>query len=309
MAYAEATRTEAADRAAPAKPPSQFWRKVRYQLLNVFAGLVLLYLFVPISVIILFSFNDPAGKFNLTWHKFSTDAWAHPFGVPSLQDAVVLSLKIAFLSTLVATLLGTLVALALARYSFRGRGATNFAIFTPMATPEIVMGSSLLTLFIATSGWPVVGLTLGFWTILIAHIMFNISYVIVTVKARVYGFDRRLEEAAMDLFANEWTTFRKITLPLIMPGIGAAAALAFALSIDDFVVTQFNSGAQITFPLYIYGASRNGVPVQVNVIGSLIFMVGVGGMFLNLVIQNRRAKRDALASAGSLRRAQAAEAI
>jgi spermidine/putrescine transport system permease protein len=132
--------------------------------------------------------------------------------------------------------------------------------------------------------------------------------VIVTVKARVYGFDRRLEEAAMDLFANEWTTFRKITLPLIMPGIGAAAALAFALSIDDFVVTQFNSGAQITFPLYIYGASRNGVPVQVNVIGSLIFLVGVGGMFLNLVIQNRRAKRDALASAGQLRRAQAAEA-
>jgi spermidine/putrescine transport system permease protein len=302
-AATEAITAEAKQREAARKPPSGVWRKLRWHALNAFAGLVLLYLFIPISVIILFSFNGPAGKFNLTWHKFSLDAWKHPFGAPGLQDAVKLSLEIAFLSTLVATALGTLAALALARYNFRGRSASNFAIFTPMATPEIVMGSSLLTLFIALQN-P----SLGFATILIAHIMFNISYVIVTVKARVYGFDRRLEEAAMDLFANQWTTFRKITLPLIMPGIGAAAALAFALSIDDFVVTQFNSGASITFPLYIYGASRNGVPVQVNVIGSLIFLVGVGGMFLNLVIQNRRAKRDAIASAGSMRRAQAAEA-
>jgi spermidine/putrescine transport system permease protein len=155
-----------------------------------------------------------------------------------------------------------------------------------MATPEIVMGSSLLTLFIALQT-P----ALGLWTILIAHIMFNISYVVVTVKARVYGFDRRLEEAAMDLYANSFTTFRRITLPLIMPGIGAAAALAFALSIDDFIVTQFNRGAEVTFPLFIYGASRNGVPVQVNVIGSLIFLIAVGGMALNLLWQNRRAKR------------------
>ncbi len=302
-AATEAVTVEPEAVEAARKPPSGLGRRVRWHALNVFAGLVLLYLFIPISVIILFSFNGPAGKFNLTWHKFTLDAWKHPFGAPGLQDAVKLSLEIAFLSTVLATALGTLAALALARYSFRGRSASNFAIFTPMATPEIVMGSSLLTLFIALQN-P----SLGFLTILIAHIMFNISYVIVTVKARVYGFDRRLEEAAMDLFANEWTTFRRITLPLIMPGIAAAAALAFALSIDDFVVTQFNSGAQITFPLYIYGASRNGVPVQVNVIGSLIFMIGVGGMFLNLVIQNRRAKRDAVASAGTMRRAQAAEA-
>jgi spermidine/putrescine transport system permease protein len=292
-----------AESAAPAKPPSNFWRKVRYQALNVFAGLVLLYLFLPISIIILFSFNDPAGKFNLTWHKFSLDAWAHPFGAPGLQDAVILSMKIAFGATLVATVLGTMIALALARYNFLGRSTTNFLIFTPMATPEIVMGSSLLTLFIATS-YP----NLGMWTILIAHIMFCISYVVVTVKARVHGLERVLEEAAMDLYANSFTTFRKITLPLIMPGIFAAAALSFALSIDDFVVTQFNSGADVTFPLYIYGAARNGVPVQVNVIGSLIFLVAVGGMFLNLMIQSRRAKRDAMASAGAIRRAQAAEA-
>jgi spermidine/putrescine transport system permease protein len=299
---APAARTPA-DSAAPAKPPSNFWRKVRYQALNVFAGMVLLYLFLPISVIILFSFNDPAGKFNLTWHKFSLDAWAHPFGAPGLQDAVILSMKIAFGATIVATVLGTLIALALARYNFFGRSSTNFLIFTPMATPEIVMGSSLLTLFIATST-P----TLGLWTILIAHIMFCISYVVVTVKARVHGLERVLEEAAMDLYANAFTTFRKITLPLIMPGIFAAAALSFALSIDDFVVTQFNSGADITFPLYIYGAARNGVPVQVNVIGSLIFLVAVGGMFLNLMLQSRKAKRDLAASAGAVRRAQAAEA-
>jgi spermidine/putrescine transport system permease protein len=307
MATTDSTATTTPPAQATAtRRPSAFWRKVRYQALNVFAGLVLLYLFIPISVIILFSFNDPAGKFNLTWRKFSTDAWAHPFGVPSLEDAVILSLKIAFASTIVATILGTMIGLAVARYNFRGRSATNFAIFTPMATPEIVMGSSLLTLFIATSNWPV-GVDLGFWTILIAHIMFNISYVVVTVKARVQGLDARLEEAAQDLYANSLTTFRKITLPLIAPGIGAAAALAFALSIDDFIVTQFNRGAEVTFPLFIYGAARNGVPVQVNVIGSMIFLTAVGLMLLNLIIQNTRAKRDAQASAGAVRRAQARE--
>ena len=209
---------------------------------------------MPIAVVILFSFNDPPGRFNFTWHKFSTAAWQHPFATPGIQDAVVLSLKIAFLSTIIATILGTLMALALARYSFRGRSVTNFVIFLPMATPEIVMGSSLLTLFISIS------FNRGFTTILIAHIMFNISYVVVTVKARIYGFDRRMEEAAMDLYANEFTTFRKITLPLIMPGVLAAAMLAFALSIDDFVITQFNAGPDITFPLFIYGAARTGVP-------------------------------------------------
>jgi spermidine/putrescine transport system permease protein len=285
MAVADATHAAAPDRAAPAKPPSRFWRKVRWNALNVFAGLVLLYLFLPISVIILFSFNDPKGRFNLTWNQFSLAAWQHPFGAAGLESAVLLSLGIAFLATIIATALGTLMALALARYHFRGRGATNFMVFTPMATPEIVMGSSLLTLFIATTV-PALGRS----TILIAHIMFCISFVVVTVKARVYGLDGRLEEAAKDLYADELTTFRKITLPLIMPGVLSAAALAFALSIDDFVVTQFNSGAEVTFPLFIYGASRNGVPVQVNVIGSLIFLIGVGLMLLNLTVQNHRAK-------------------
>jgi spermidine/putrescine transport system permease protein len=214
----------------------------------------------------------------------------------------VLSLKIAFLSTIIATILGTLMALALARYSFRGRSVTNFVIFLPMATPEIVMGSSLLTLFISIS------FNRGITTILIAHIMFNISYVVVTVKARIYGFDRRMEEAAMDLYANEFTTFRKITLPLIMPGVLAAAMLAFALSIDDFVITQFNAGPDITFPLFIYGAARTGVPVQVNVIGSMIFLIAIGLMAVNILYQNYRGKRDAIAIRGAVRKAQLAEA-
>jgi spermidine/putrescine transport system permease protein len=297
----QATGTEQ-DAAPPRKAPSRFWAKVRYQLLNVFAGLAFLYLLVPIAVVILFSFNDPPGRFNFTWHKFSTAAWQHPFATPGIQDAVVLSLKIAFLSTIIATILGTLMALALARYSFRGRSVTNFVIFLPMATPEIVMGSSLLTLFISIS------FNRGFTTILIAHIMFNISYVVVTVKARIYGFDRRMEEAAMDLYANELTTFRKITLPLIMPGVMAAALLAFALSIDDFVITQFNAGPDITFPLFIYGAARTGVPVQVNVIGSMIFLISIGLMAVNILYQNYRGKRDAIAVRGAVRKAQLAEA-
>ncbi|MFL6050635.1 MAG: ABC transporter permease [Gaiellales bacterium] len=297
----EATGTQ--QQAAPSrKAPSRFWAKVRYQLLNVYAGLAFLYLLVPIAVVILFSFNDPPGRFNFTWHKFSTAAWQHPFATPGIESAVVLSLKIAFLSTIIATILGTLMALALARYSFRGRSVTNFVIFLPMATPEIVMGSSLLTLFISIS------FNRGITTILIAHIMFNISYVVVTVKARIYGFDRRMEEAAMDLYANEFTTFRKITLPLIMPGVLAAALLAFALSIDDFVITQFNAGPDITFPLFIYGAARTGVPVQVNVIGSMIFLVAIGLMAVNILYQNYRGKRDALAVRGAVRKAQLAEA-
>jgi spermidine/putrescine transport system permease protein len=273
----EARRTEV----RAGRPPSRFWARVRYHALTAFAALALLYLLIPNAVVILFSFNDPTGKFNFVFEDFSLAAWRDPFGVPGLQDAVMLSLKLAVVSTIIATTIGTLMALALARYRFRGRSATNFAIFLPMATPEIVMGSSLLALFIS------VNLERGFTTLLIAHVLFNISFVVVTVKARITGYDRRLEEAAMDLYANEWQTFRKVTLPLIAPGVGAAALLAFALSIDDFVISQFNSGTSITFPLFIYGAARVGVPVQVNVIGSVIFLVAVALMAVNVLRQRR----------------------
>ena len=260
---------------------------VRRNLLNVYALLALGYLFLPIAVVIAFSFNNPAGRFNFTWQGFTFRNWTNPFGYPGLRESVVLSIQIALLSSFVATVLGTMIALALVRYGFRGRGLVNLLIFVPMATPEIVMGASLLALFVS---WRYAQ---GFMTILIAHIMFNISYVVVTVKARLVGFDRHLEEAAMDLGANEWATFRKVTLPLIMPGILAGGLLAFALSVDDFVITYFNAGPKTTFPLFVWGAARVAVPPQINVIGTLIFVVAVGGMLVNVLLQNRRARASA----------------
>jgi spermidine/putrescine transport system permease protein len=245
---------------------------------------------------ILFSFNDPAGRTNLSWRGFSLDAWLHPLARPGLPTAVANSLIIAFVSTFVATVLGTLIGLALVRYSFRGRSATNTLIFLPMSTPEIVLGASLLTTFIASVQLPFVpeGLVypLSIRTIIIAHIMFNISFVVVTVKARLQGFPRHLEEAAMDLGANEWTTFWKVTFPLILPGVMAAALLAFSLSIDDYVITSFTAGQTPTFPLYIYGSQLRGIPVQVNVIGTTIFVVAVGLVVVTTLWQRRVAARD-----------------
>ena len=260
---------------------------VRRHLLTVYAILAFAYLLVPIGVVILFSFNDPAGRFNYTWQGFTFDHWRNWDGVPGLSDAMVLSIEIALVASIIATALGTLIALALVRYGFRGRGATNLLIFLPMATPEIVLGASLLTLFIN------INIFLGFTTILIAHIMFCISYIVVTVKARLIGFDRSLEEAAMDLGANEWTTFRKVTLPLIAPAILAGALLSFALSVDDFVITYFNSGSEITFPLFVWGAARVGAPPQVNVMGTMIFVVAIGLMTINILLQRRREGRPA----------------
>ncbi|MFL5778340.1 MAG: ABC transporter permease [Chloroflexota bacterium] len=257
------------------------YRRLDHYMLPIFTALAIVYLMIPIAVMIVFSFNEPEGKFNYIWNKFSLEGWAHPFDWPGLGDAVRTSLSIAVLSTIFATILGTLIALALTRYRFRGRGFLNGVIFLPMATPEIVLGASLLTLFVATALPPVAGTVptlypTGFNTILIAHVMFNISFVVVTVKARLAGFDRHLEEAAMDLGANEITTFRKVTFPLILPGILAAALLAFSLSIDDFVITNFVSGATNTFPIWVYAIQRSALPVQINVIGSIVFLGAVG---------------------------------
>jgi spermidine/putrescine transport system permease protein len=276
---------EALPLATPSTAGSRTWSWIRRHLLSGYAALALLYLFLPVGVVIAFSFNNPKGRFNYTWDGFTWNNWTHPFGVPGIGSAIRISLEIAALSSIAATALGALMALSLARYQFRGRGFVNLLIFVPLTTPEIVMGSSLLTLFLNQN------IATGFVTILIAHIMFNISYVVVTVKARLAGFDRHLEEAAMDLGANEWTTFWRVTLPLIAPGILAAALLAFALSIDDFVITYFNSGSTVTFPLFVWGSARVATPPQINVIGTLIFIVAVGGMLANIVIQNRRARR------------------
>jgi spermidine/putrescine transport system permease protein len=264
------------------------WAFARRQVLTVYALLAFAYLLVPIGVVILFSFNNPAGRFNFTWQGFTLDNWKNWDGVPGLRAAITLSVEIALIAALVATVLGTLIALALVRYRFRGRASTNLLIFLPMSTPEIVLGASLLTLFINRHVTNLI--QLGFWTIVIAHVMFCISYVVVTVKARLIGFDRHLEEAAMDLGANEVATFRLVTLPLIAPAILSAALLSFALSIDDFVITYFNAGPKITFPIFVWGAARVGAPPQVNVIGTAIFVLAVTAMVANVLVQNRRAR-------------------
>ena len=257
---------------------------VKRHILGAYAVLAIGYLMLPILVVILFSFNKPAGRFNYVWQEFTLDNWIHWDDVLGLRESVIKSIEIGILATIVAAVLGTLIALAIVRHEFRGRGPTNVLVFLPMSTPEIVLGASLLTLFLNTTSV----FTLGFWTIFIAHVMFIVSYIVVTVKARLIGFDRHLEEAAMDLGANEWTTFRKVTLPIIAPGIVAGALIAFALSIDDFVITNFNAGAEVTFPLYVWGAARVGVPPQVNVIGTMIFLVAVTLMLINVLVQRRR---------------------
>lgn len=279
---------------------TRFARTVDRYGLWVYTFLAVGYLLVPIVVMIVFSFNKPDGKFNFVWKEFSIDAWLSPLARPGLADALGTSLIVAFLATLAATALGTLIALALVRYQFRGRTGASLFIFIPMATPEIVMGASLLTLFVGTASdepWrsiiPAgVFYPLGFNTILIAHILFLISFVVVTVRARISGFDRRLEEAAMDLGANEWTTFWRVTFPLIFPGILAASLLAFSLSIDDFIVTNFTSGLTNTFPVWIWGTIRNNLPVQVNVIGTIIFLTAVGVVLFGTLWSRRHDLRE-----------------
>ena len=280
--------TVAVTRAAPrASFLSRVWAFVRHHVLTAYAILAFVYLMLPIGVVIAFSFNQPKGRFNYIWSSFTFDNWIHWDAVPGIRSAIILSLEIALLASIVATALGTLIALALVRYGFRGRGATNLLVFLPLSTPEIVLGASLLTLFLNLN------VVFGFTTIVIAHIMFCISFAVVTVKARLIGFDRHLEEAAMDLGANELTTFRKVTLPLIAPAILASLLLCFAISIDDFVVTYFNAGPDTTFPLFVWGAARVGAPPQVNVIGTAIFAVAVVAMVANVLVQMRRERSGA----------------
>jgi spermidine/putrescine transport system permease protein len=264
---------------------SRAWAFVRRHVLTAYSILFFAYLMLPIAVVIVFSFNAPKGRFNYTWEHFTIGNWTNWNAIPGIQSAVALSLEIALIASLLATALGTLMALALVRYGFRGRGTTNFTVFLPLATPEIVLGASLLTLFLNRS------VPLGFWTILIAHVMFCVSFAVVTVKARLVSFDRHLEEAAMDLGANEWTTFRKVTLPLIAPAILASLLLCFAISIDDFVVTYFVAGTKTTFPIFVWGAARVATPPQINVIGTAIFGIAVTMMLINILVQNRRAKQ------------------
>jgi len=238
-------------------------------VLRLVAALVLLYIFLPIFVIVLFSFNDPKGKFNYTWQGFTLDNWANPFKYPALAQALKMSIEVAALSTVIAVVLGTLLAIALVRQRFRGNKAVDTFLVLPLTAPEVVMGASLLTLFLDL-GWAT-----GFATILIAHVAFEISFVAMTVRARVRGFDWTLEDASMDLGASPARTFFKVTLPLIVPGIVAAAMLSFALSLDDFIITYFVSGSTVTYPLYVNAAVKAAVPPQINVLATAILAISL----------------------------------
>lgn len=244
-------------------------RWLRKNLIAIIGILVLVYLFVPIAVVAILSFNEPAGKFNVAWNQFSLEAWRNLCGVPGVCQSFVTSIQIGILATIAGTILGTMIAFALVRYRFRGRSTTNLLIFLPMATPEVVLGSSLLALFLNLA------FPLGFWTVTIAHIMFIISFVVVTVKARLQGMDPRLEEAARDLYADPRATFRYVTFPLVLPGILGAALLGFSLSFDDYIISAFNAGTLVTFPIYIWGAAQRGIPVQVNALATLVFVLSL----------------------------------
>lgn len=262
------------------------WDKARTWGLGIWSALAIAYLFIPIFIIILFSFNDNQGRFNFTWQGFTLKHWQHPLSDPALSTALQNSLTIAAISTVIATALGTFMALALIRYGFRGRATTDFFIFLPLATPEVVLGAALLALFLTMN------VSTGYVTIVIAHVMFTISYVVVTVKARLEGMDRHIEEAAMDLGATEWGTFLRVTLPLIAPGVAAAALLAAAISVDDYVITSFNAGQTQTFPLFIFGATRQGVPPEVNVLATMLLAVVLVLMVLNVLVQRARTRRE-----------------
>lgn len=265
-------------------------------VVNVLAACSLIYLFLPIFVIVLFSFNEPKGRFNAVWQNFTLENWAEPFKDQGLVDALVLSLKVAAVSTAIATVLGTFVALALVRYRFRGGGLINYLLVLPLTAPEIVLGASLLTLFLEPHLILLnADFTFGFTTIVIAHVMFCVSYVALTVKARVRGFDWSLEDAAMDLGAPPSRTFFRVTLPMIVPGILAAALLSFALSIDDFIITYFVAGQEQTFPIRIFGQSRTATPPQINVLATMILVVSVAVLAVGTLLGQRRARRMARA--------------
>ncbi len=257
---------------------------LRRNLIGIVAVLVLIYLFIPIAVVAILSFNDPAGKFNVAWNQFSLEAWQNLCGVPGVCSSFATSIQIGILATIVGTVLGTMIAFALVRYRFRGRSTTNLLIFLPMATPEVVLGSSLLALFLNLA------FPLGFWTVVIAHIMFIISFVVVTVKARLQGMDPRLEEAARDLYAGPTATFRYVTFPLVLPGILGAALLGFSLSFDDYIISAFNAGTLVTFPIYIWGAAQRGIPVQVNALATLVFAITLV-LVLSIQFVNYRRRR------------------
>ena len=270
-------------------------KRLSDKFLGIWSAIVLAYIFVPVAVVVVFSFNDPGrrlangtwltGRYNYKWGRFSLDAWRHLNLYPELTSAFYRSVRIALVVVAISVVLGTLMSLALVKYRFRGKGIVNMLLILPLTMPEIVLGFSLLTLFVST------GVSRGLITIIIAHVMFCVSYITTTVKARIRGFDWRLEEAAADLGATPWRTFTRVTLPIIAPGVAAAALLTFALSLDDFIITYLNSGTVETFPIKIWLTKRSSVPPQINAFGTLVLLVCLTLSILGLMRQRRVAKR------------------
>jgi len=273
--------TKAKDATIPTIPvQARLSRWFGRNLVRIYAFFGFTYLFIPVAYTFAFSFND-AGRLNLTWQRFTLDNWQNPCGAPQICTALGNSIKIGLLATIFSTILGTLIAFAIGRYAFKGKSTSNLLIFLPMATPEIVLGASLLSLFLVFHVNP------GFWPTVVAHVVFCISFVVVTVKARIASLDPRLEQAAMDLYANEFQTFRRVTLPLVAPGIAAAALLAFSLSFDDFIITNFNSGTLTTFPEFVYVSAARGIPPQANVIGSAMFFLALAIVIVGQLISKK----------------------
>jgi spermidine/putrescine transport system permease protein len=260
----------------------KFGRQLRARFLQGFSVAVIMYLMIPLALIIILSFNKPRGRQNTSWNQFSIDAWTNICRDPTICRAFSLSVQIAILVTIVATILGTLISFALVRHKFSGKDSATLGVFIPLSTPDVIVGASLLALFLN------IFIPLGFWTILIAQITFTISFVVVVVNARLAGMDQRLEQAAMDLYATPFQTFRYVTFPLALPGIAAAALISLSLSFDDYIITSFNSGRIVTFPIYIWGAAQRGIPPQVNVIASLMFLGSLALVALAAIISRRR---------------------
>jgi spermidine/putrescine transport system permease protein len=254
-------------------------------LLHAYTWVLIVWLSLPILVMVLFGFNDTSGKFNFVWQGWTLRWYRGLFDIPDLTTALRNSITIALIVTAASAVLGTMIGYAMGKYRFRGRGMLNLVLFANVAAPEIAMGTGLLSLFLT------LGIPRGYWTVVIAHIMFSIVYVAITVQARMSAFDRSLEEAAQDLGASSFTTFRLVTLPILMPGVVAGSLLAFALSIDDFIITEFNAGAMQTFPIWVYGSSRVGTPPQVNVMGTLVFAFGIALVLLNTWLLRRQGRQ------------------
>jgi len=264
-------------------------RRLTERLLTTNLWLVFFFFYAPIIVLIVFSFNS--SRMVNQWEGFSLAWYVKLFENEAIGMALRNSLIVGGISTIISTVLGTLIAVGMERYRFRGQTALDSVLYLPIIIPDIAMAVMLLLFFVqAANLLGVVGVrfSLGLTTIILAHIAFNISYVAVVVRARLAGFDKALEEAAADLYANEWETFRHVTLPLIMPGILGGALLAFTLSLDDFVVTFFTSGpGSTTLPLHIYSMVKTGITPEINALSTLMLFSSIVLVLTSLVLQRR----------------------